>query len=297
MADTSSQFVSVHTLANRFEADVLMEALRQEGIPALLRGFEETPYTGLFIPQRGWGRVLVPREMESEAREIICALIEDIQCAEPSPANASEIDPRLWERLRQADLNEIINNAVVEYDAEEEAFVVPFLNTAVLCYPELEKIEVIGDQAGFSNDFELRLIVLHYLIGAQDRRLANQWVSEKDLPSGGLFFRGPHALPVESLTNAFDAHTELLDLGAKKIGAEKANLGDLSYLFRVLPRIPVLTVFWLGDEEFEPAFHFLFDETITLHLGSLDLIWALVNVFTRILIHSAASFQQGDEDE
>ncbi len=119
----------------------------------------------------------------------------------------------------------------------------------------------------------------------------------KDLPSGSLFFQGPHALPVDSLANIFDAHPEILETGALKIGAEKTNLGDLSYRFRILPRIPLLLIFWLGDEEFEATFHILFDDTITIHFGSLDQIFALVNVFSRILMHSAAPVEEGEQDE
>ncbi|MEM5785664.1 MAG: DUF3786 domain-containing protein [Syntrophobacteraceae bacterium] len=288
MTETESQYVKVHTLANRFEADVLMEALRREGIPALLRGFEETPYTGLFVPQRGWGRIMVPAGMEMQARDVIRALIEDIQLSEPPYESAFDIDPRLWEELREADLSTIIKNASVEFDPEEDAYIVPFLNSAVLCYPEAEKMELIGPLSVFSQNFQLHLVVLHYLLGARDEPLSGKWISEKDLPSGTFFFQGPHALPTESLTNTFDAHPELLELGARRIGGEKSNPGDLSYQFRVLPRIPLLTLCWLGDDEFEPSFHILFDETIMRHLGSLDLVWALVNIFTSILTHSTA---------
>ena len=205
--------------------------------------------------------------------------------------------PLLWERLRQADPKDIIRNAVVEYAPDEGAYIVPFLNTSLMCYPDDEKIEVIGLASGFSNDFQLTLVTLHYLLGAKEKPLSGTWAGEKDLPSGSLFFRGPHALPVESLVNAFDAHPELLNSGAEVIGGEKVNLGDLSYRFLVFPRIPVLLIFWMGDEEFEPAFHILFDESITLHLESLDLIWALVNVFSRILTRSAASAPERNDDE
>ncbi|MFZ2447283.1 MAG: DUF3786 domain-containing protein [Syntrophobacteraceae bacterium] len=297
MSDTSSQFISVHTLANRFEADVLMDALRQEGIPAFLRGFEETPYTGLFVPQRGWGRVMVPREMESQAREIVDALIEDIQGSGAPYADASEIDPQLWEMLRGADPAEIVKNALVEYDPEEDVYIVPFFNTVVVCWPEAEKMQILGVHSTFSQDFQVCLVVLHYLLGAQDSPLSQKWVSEKDLPSGSLFFQGVHALPVESLANIFDAHPELLETGALRIGAEKTNLGDLSYRFRVLPRIPLLLIFWLGDEEFEATFHILFDDSITVHFGSLDLIFALVNVFSRVLMQSASPLEEGGEEE
>lgn len=293
--DDTSRLVSVHTLSNRFEADLLMDALRQEGIPALLRGFEETAYTGLFVPQKGWGRIMVPREIESQARDIISAFVEDIRRSSPFE-NTSSIDPVLWKSLRESKSSEIVANAAVEYDPGEDAYIVPFFNTAILCCPKNGTVEIIGQPGSFSRDFQLHLVVLHYLLEARDEPLSQKWVTEKDIPSGNLFFRGHHALPTESLRNVFDAHPDAFEMGALRLGAEKTDLGDLSYLFRVLPRIPILTVLWRGDDEFESSFHILFDETITRHLRSLDLVWALANVFTLLLSHSAASHEENEQD-
>jgi len=66
-----SRWVRLHTVGNRFEADLLLHALEQEGIPVRLRTYEETPYDGLFVPQRGWGALFVPEENEEAARELI----------------------------------------------------------------------------------------------------------------------------------------------------------------------------------------------------------------------------------
>lgn len=293
--DDKSQFISVHTLTNRFEADILMEALEQEKIPALLRRFEETPYTALFIPQKGWGRIMVPREAENRARAIINALVENIRHSEPQKPT-STIDPELWEALRKADPREITGNAVVEYNPEENVYIVPFFNSGILCYPGEERIEVAGFPDEFSRDFQLCLVTLHYLLSARDVELSRKWVSEKDFPSGTTFFRGPHVLPVAPLVETFEARPDILDRSARAIGGEKVNLGDLSYRFWVLPRIPVLIICWLGDDEFEAAFHILFDETITQHLRSLDLIWAFANVFAGILIQASTSASEGEQD-
>jgi len=294
LAQTQFQYVKVHTLSNRFEADVIEDALRQEGIPVLVRSFEETPYTGLFVPQKGWGRIMVPKEMTDLAREIISALTEKDEVDDLPFAGDWQIDPRLWDALRQADPREITARALVEYDFEESVYVVPFLNTAALCYPETEEIEVLGRLGHFSKDFQLNLVILHYLLYARDKPLANKWVSEKDLPGGGLFFTASHALPMESLTGAFDVRPSLLDAAAVSIGGEKVNMGGLSYRFRVLPRIPILMIFWIRDEEFEPSSHVLFDETIGAHFSLLDLVYALVNVFADVLLDSAASVPESD---
>ncbi len=45
------------TLDNRFQADLLTDALDQEGIPFLLREYRDTAYDGLFIGQKGWVRL------------------------------------------------------------------------------------------------------------------------------------------------------------------------------------------------------------------------------------------------
>ncbi len=294
MADTQFQYVKVHTLSNRFEADVIADALRQEGITVLVRSFEETPYAGLFVPQRGWGRIMVPKEMADQAREIISDLAEKEEGDELPNAGDSQIEPWLWDALRQADPGEISSRALVEFDLEENVYVVPFLNTAALCYPETEEIEVLGGLGDFSKDFQLNLLILHYLLHAQNKSLANDWVSEKDLPGGSLFFTASHALPTESLAGAFDERPSVVDDAARSIGGEKVNLGGLSYRFRILPRIPILIIFWVRDEEFEPSFHILFDKTIFVHLSSLDLIWGLVNVFARALLDAGASVPESN---
>ena len=152
LAETEFQYVKVHTLSNRFEADVIADALRQEGIPVLVRAFEETPYAGLFVPQKGWGRIMVPKEMADLACEIISGLSEE-ESGGVTSAGDWQIDPLLWDALRRADPREITGRTLVEYDLEESVYVVPFLNTAVLCYPETEEIEVLGRLGGFFTGF------------------------------------------------------------------------------------------------------------------------------------------------
>jgi hypothetical protein len=70
--------VRIHTVENRFEADLLIQSLRQEHIPAMLRRFEETAYDGLFVTQMGWGAILVPGDYEEEAARVISRVLASI---------------------------------------------------------------------------------------------------------------------------------------------------------------------------------------------------------------------------
>jgi hypothetical protein len=67
-------FVKVATVDNKFEADVLTNTLQKECIPVMVRSFHDTAYDGIYIPQKGWGIILVPAEDKDKAEEIIASV-------------------------------------------------------------------------------------------------------------------------------------------------------------------------------------------------------------------------------
>lgn len=66
-----SRWVKAGTVENRFEGDRVSQALNEAEIPFLLKSFHDTAYSGLYVPQKGWGAVMVPREFEDEVKKII----------------------------------------------------------------------------------------------------------------------------------------------------------------------------------------------------------------------------------
>ncbi len=52
----------------------LRDALEKEGIPVIVRSFSETSFDGIFIPQKGWGLILVPKELCDRAQQIISSI-------------------------------------------------------------------------------------------------------------------------------------------------------------------------------------------------------------------------------
>ncbi len=64
-------WVKAGTVDNRFEGDRVSQALNEAEIPFLMKSFLDTAYDGLYVPQKGWGAVLVPREFEDEAKKVI----------------------------------------------------------------------------------------------------------------------------------------------------------------------------------------------------------------------------------
>jgi hypothetical protein len=78
----------VHVPESRFEADILCDALQREGIVAACRRHEETAYDGIFVPQRGWGAILVPLLQRERAEEIVREVLETYGKGPPDPSNA-----------------------------------------------------------------------------------------------------------------------------------------------------------------------------------------------------------------
>jgi len=72
--ETAEEFVPVQTLHDSFAADVMRDALEKEGIPVLVRSFADTSFDGIYIPQKGWGLLLVPKEFCGRAQQIISSI-------------------------------------------------------------------------------------------------------------------------------------------------------------------------------------------------------------------------------
>ncbi|MFH1623900.1 MAG: hypothetical protein ABID54_01940 [Pseudomonadota bacterium] len=58
-------------LESKFEGDVISDALEREDVTFIIKEFKDTAYNGLFIPQLGWGEVMVPDADAKRAERIV----------------------------------------------------------------------------------------------------------------------------------------------------------------------------------------------------------------------------------
>ena len=63
--------VKIFVVENKFEADLVSQALQGEGIPVLLKRFSDTAYDGLYIPQKGWAAVMIPEEFKASGKRVV----------------------------------------------------------------------------------------------------------------------------------------------------------------------------------------------------------------------------------
>lgn len=277
-----SDFVEVHRLANQFEADILKGALETDNISVLIKRFHDTAYDGIYIPQKGWGKLMVPENEKERAVLIVNKILEDIE-KRGRYKDPSNIDPEYWERLETADPMDVQFRTGVSYKSNKKIYEVPFLNELLCCDPENRLIFPIKADSKIVCTFDVYLVVLTYLLDARAIEPSGNLVSEKELKDGAFFFRGPHALLTQPLAERFgEDGNDFLEKG-RGLGGKPVSFADVAFKLLLLPKIPVVYMLWLKDEEFPAEVLVNFDKTITEHFP-LDVVWASVNVLTGLLL-------------
>lgn len=203
----------------------------------------------------------------------------------PTTFKPHPLGDKQWKELQALEPKDVCRRASVRFD-EGGYYVVPFMEKEYQICPEDERIEGPADDVLVS-DSEFVLLMLTYLISAQDALFEGRWVSEHELPGGDLFFRGPHQLPTAELIKRFGKDPDkFLAIGRALGGKRLPEYGDVGLEFQALPRIPVACVLWAEDEEFPARVSYLFDPTVAAHFEHLDVILALVGCVAKNILEA-----------
>ncbi len=137
----------------------------------------------------------------------------------------------------------------------------------------------------------MNLFAIYYLLRVKDIPLSEEWISEKDLPGGATFFRGPHLIPTELISGQFGNDLHAFNIWCEKLGGIQIDLADSAFRFQITPDIPVVVLYWKGDEDFPAKAKMLYNRTINEQLP-LNVIWALaVGVCGRLCVSTSFSPQ------
>jgi len=176
---------------------------------------------------------------------------------------------------------DICRQVLCSYDSAKAVYTVQFWTDKYTIDPE--KLSITGVNDDFIPVHEyFYLFIIYYLLRAKEVDLSGEWISDKDIPGGSTFFRGPHDIPTNLICNRFNNDIDAFKKRCRQLQGTSVAMGDAAFTFRIAPRIPVTVLYWMGDEDFPAEAKLLYDRSITEHL-SLDIIFALVyEICTRI---------------
>ncbi len=183
------------------------------------------------------------------------------------------VDRIHFQELSERDPKDVCRRASCKYDDMNKLYTLSVWGDEYGIFPNQLKINCMGNNTQSLNDY-FYLFIVHYLLKSKEIEITNEWISEKDIPGGPTFFRGPHEIPTKLIWLRFNNNINKFKERCEQLHGIPLNMADVAYSFKITPRIPVAVLYWRGDDEFPPESKILYDRTITEHLAS-DIIYAL----------------------
>ncbi|MEE8416465.1 MAG: DUF3786 domain-containing protein [Desulfobacterales bacterium] len=191
------------------------------------------------------------------------------------------IDKIHFQELAKQDPADVCRRALCRYDDAKKFYTVSVWGEEYAIYPHEFKIDRIVKNTQSPHDY-LYLFIVHYLLKSKEIDISREWISEKDIPGGTTFFRGPHAIPTHLISKQFGNNIKEFRKRCEQLHGIPLDITNVAYRFEITAHIPVAALYWEGDDEFLPEAKILYDRTIIVHLAS-DIIFALaVEICTRL---------------
>ncbi|RCK76300.1 MAG: hypothetical protein ANABAC_0451 [Anaerolineae bacterium] len=130
-------------------------------------------------------------------------------------------------------------------------------------------------------------LILYYFITARPAPLTEKWVSFAELPDGRFYNQAFQGYTGNLLRQHFGNRLDKLEQAILKHQGIEHPFADRAYLFWVFPRVPLLLVYWQGDEDFPPNYQILFDACVASYLPT-DACAIAGSMLTRKLITASS---------
>lgn len=186
-------------------------------------------------------------------------------------------EEKVWETLTGLDPEEVCMRTDATFDAASGLYSLKSFGREVLVSPHERRIFGASPDSEFllkKLGYFFRLSAVGYLTVAKDVSPSGRLVKPINMKSGQLFFRGSHVLPLDKAAEKYGNDGEGFLRKGIELGGERLDYGDASLRLFPLPRVPVVMILWLADEEFPARADLLFDTASEVQLP-IDVIWSI----------------------
>lgn len=191
------------------------------------------------------------------------------------------VEAVLFEDLAKLNPGDVCRRALCRYDEVKKYYQLNVWGDDYHIFPDKKIIEPVSRKRQNPSEY-LDVFIINYLLQTRAIEPCNTWISEKDIPGGATFFRGPHEIPTRLISSRFSGDIDGFRKTCERLQGTDLDMADSAYVFKITPRLLVAVLYWEADEDFPSEAKVLFDKTIIDHLA-LDIIFALaVDICTRI---------------
>jgi len=175
-----------------------------------------------------------------------------------------------WSRIARLDLAVLAVNASGTLSPGARKVLVKILDKECVIDIDARTMAYSGRKTGDVSP-HLQVLVLHYIEGSGNAQLANRLVSYRDFEGGALYYSAFKARTIDLIIREFSRKPDLLKHIGDAIGAEPMEMGSVSFKAHFFPKMPVVIVLWLGDDEVPASANILFDANAGKILPTEDL--------------------------
>lgn len=186
---------------------------------------------------------------------------------------ADLVDHRLFAELAERKIEESKLPNHCEYDKESNCYKVRAWKGEYAIYPEQNLIKPLHGTAEPHSYFCVFLV--NYLLAEKAQASTGKWISEKDLVGGVTFFRGPHKIPTDLISEAYGNDLDSFKQKCIRLGGTQLDLADCSFSFEIIGSINIAVLYWGGDDDFPAEAKLLIDSSVANSLR-LDVIFGLL---------------------
>ena len=211
--------------------------------------------------------------------------------AKPNPDPATRLAPRITElraRLEGIEPGVLAARTGSEFGGDDhrsnEFHLLLWGKPVSLTYPSFIALDPATRQ-------ELRpdqlTLLLYYFSAADGTPETGQWISFADLPDGRFYNQAFQGYTGHELVKAIGSDQPAFERAAASLDGRPYPQGDAAFIFRALPYMALLVIFWQGDEDFPASYQILFDASASHYLPT-DACAILGSTLTHRLIKACS---------
>jgi hypothetical protein len=181
-----------------------------------------------------------------------------------------------WDLLQSLEPKDVTGRTGAAFDPDSSSYKLVCLNQEISVSPNQQVITSSSSPGAFLiNDLGeySRLSILRYLVHAKDAPLTDKLVKPSDLPGGDFFLKGSHVLPLHKIISRFEHDISGFLVTCEELGGARLEYGDASVKLMPFPRVPVVIILWVCDDEFPTQASLLFDSSCS-SLMAIDVLWS-----------------------
>jgi len=199
------------------------------------------------------------------------------------PDNYEKVCAGLVERLGRANLSALAPGLGAEI--RENLLCFDFFNVPM---------RVGGDgvrraDGGEEKDFMTRIILSHYVLQQGTAPLEGEWVSYREFRDAALFMHYFQGQVEGRISSTFEGRINELTASIRVLNGnpyDGVGTGDLCCMIPALPKVPLILIFWDGDDDFPASTRILFDRGAHAYLD-MECLAVLGHVLALRLVAAA----------